>query len=124
MKSQKLRIAFSTACILTSVIFLALWARSNRTLDFLQWNKTRYGWGVGFTSFHGRCEFSYASYSKARVNTKAGLTSKSVPNPNWSWSSNAWLGFGISRTDMGNHFLVMPHWFLVVATGFLAARYS
>lgn len=121
MKSRKLRVTFSTMCLLASVLLISLWARSHRTLDFLEWNRTRYGWGVGLTSFHGRCEFSFASYNKAWTNRKVGFTSKSVPNPNWSWSSNPWLGFGISNTDMGNHFLMLPHWFLVFMIGFLAA---
>lgn len=120
MKSRKLRIAFSTMCVLASVLLIALWARSTRTLDFLGWNKTRYGWGVSITSFHGRCEFSFASYNKAWTNMKAGFTSKAVPNANWSWSSNPWLDFGINSTDMGNHFLMVPHWFLVLVTSFLA----
>jgi hypothetical protein len=121
MKSRRLRIAFSTMCVIASVLLIAFWARSNHTLDFLEWNKTKYGWGVSITSFHSRCEFSFASYNKAWTNMKAGLTSKAVPNANWSWSTNPWFGFGINRTDMGNHFLMVPHWFLVLLTSFLAA---
>jgi hypothetical protein len=121
MKFRRLRIAFSTMCVIACVLLIALWVRSNRTLDFLEWNKTRYGWGVSATSFHSRCEFSFASYNKAWSNMKAGFTSKTVPNANWSWSTNPWFGFGVSRTDLGNHFLMVPHWFLVLITGFLAA---
>jgi hypothetical protein len=121
MKSRKLSIAFSSICIIASLLLFALWTRSNHTVDFLQWNKTRYGWGIAVTSFHGRCEFMYASYNEVRTNMKAGFTSKTTRNPRWSWPTNPPLGFGISSTDAGNHLFTMPHWFLILMTSFLAA---
>ena len=121
MKSRKLQIAFSTTCVIACLLLLALWARSNRTVDFLQWNKTRYGWGVAVTSFHGRCEFMFASYNEVWTNMKAGFTFKTARNTKWSWPTNTFLSFGISSTDAGNHFLTVPHWFLILITSFLAA---
>jgi hypothetical protein len=121
MKSRKLCIAFSSACIIASLLLFALWARSSHTVDLLQWNRTRYGAGIAVTSFHGRCEFIYASYNELRTSMKAGFTSKTTHNPRWSWPTNPPLGFGISSNDAGNHFFTMPHWFLILITGFLAA---
>src|SRR2546423_8151786 len=120
MTSRKLSIAFSSGCVIASLLLLALWTRSNHTVDFFQWNKTRYGWGIAVTSFQGRCEFMVASYNEVRTNMKAGFTSKTTRNPRWSWPTNPPLGFGISSTDAGNRLFTMPHWFLILLTGFLA----
>jgi hypothetical protein len=121
MKSRKLSIAFSATCVIASLLLFALWARSNRTLDYLQWNRTRYGLGIAVTSFHSRCEFTFTSYNEVWRNMKAGWTSKTTRNPRWSWPKNPPLGFGISSNDAGNHFFMVPHWFLILITGFLAA---
>jgi hypothetical protein len=121
MNSRKLRITFSATCAIVCLLLFAWWIRSSRTVDFLQWNKTRYGWGVAVTSFHGRCEFMFAAYNQTWTGMKTGFTSQSTRTTKWSWEKNALFGFGIYNSDTGRHFLSLPHWFLILAIGFLAA---
>lgn len=121
MTAHKLRIAFSAVCLIACLLLFAWWVRSVRTVDFLQWNRTRYGSGVAVTSFHGRCEFMFASYNEVWTGMKAGFTSKSMRNSNWAWEKNSLFGFGIYGSANGRLFLSLPHWFLIFAIGFLAA---
>jgi hypothetical protein len=121
MNPRKLRIAFSITCVIACLVILVWWARSARTVDFLQWNRTRYGSGVAVTSFRGRCEFMFASYNEVWTGMKAGFTSKSTRTTKWDWEKNALFGFGIYNAPGGHHFLSVPHWFLLLTFGFLAA---
>ena len=115
---HKLRIVFSAACVLGTVLLIALWVRSYRNADTLGWHN---GWGVSFSSFAGRIELCLNSGKTDFPDMQRGVSYDAYPDLQWSWPEQqgcAKYGFHSSPGGSpGIHFLQVPHWFPALLTG-------
>jgi hypothetical protein len=114
MKFRKLRIAWSVFWGLAAVLLIVLWVRSGHTLDRLGWSRTKYGGTIAVTSFDGECEFFFATYNELWTGTTHGFNYLTRPEQFASWDPS-WTGFAVNGTNNGNHFLMVPYWFLTLA---------
>jgi hypothetical protein len=122
-----LRIAAFAGCVVTSVAFGALWARSYYWNDTIVRNHSQGYWH--FRSWKGRIEYIVT------VGTEkwpSWLALKSHSTKDWQGLISAHggltgpeaFGFGWGETRSGNTRGIAPHWFFVLVAGALALAFK
>jgi hypothetical protein len=106
-----LRVALSATCVIASVLLVALWVRSYRTWDCLNWVN---GGAVSWESFDGRIQLFVSFRTIDDPDVQRGLTYKTIPGPLWPWPEQTGMaryGFHASRGGApGRYFIQVPHW--------------
>src|SRR5687767_4693327 len=102
-----LRIAATALYLTVCVLLIALWVRSQRTADSMQWHSDG---GISASSFDGRIELMFDSGKTDYPNMQEGLTYKAFPNLVWAWPGPSTYGFSLATGSPGVRFVQFPHW--------------